>query len=121
MAVSTNRILDKMLERLFAALVNGPSLNCRPHSSRQRVDWVQLAELKDLSPEDALRRILGAEGEVKLGAKATAPRRGPAENGDELSPEERAARQAWAEQVSLLGKLRGIAEDAKTYEQHTGV
>jgi len=53
-----NRILSKMLERLFAALVNGPSLNCRPHSSRQRVDWTLLGKLKDQSPEDALRPCL---------------------------------------------------------------
>ena len=30
-----NKVLTKMLDRLFSALVNGPSLNCRPHSSRQ--------------------------------------------------------------------------------------
>lgn len=33
-----NRILEKMLDRLYASLIGGPSLNCRPHSSRQRVD-----------------------------------------------------------------------------------
>jgi hypothetical protein len=131
-----------MLERLFAALVNGPSLNCRPHSSRQRVDWTLVGKLKDGSPEDALRRLLGKDEEVKLTGRVTMPRRmaeideddavddtvaangdgaGDAELKSKLSPEERAARQAWTDQVSLLGKLRGIAEDAKTYEQDTGV
>src|SRR5687768_14328098 len=109
-----NRILDKMLERLFGALVNGPSLNCRPHSSRQRVDWVQLAKLKDLSPEDALRRILGADEEVKLSANVSTPRRGAVldEDAENLSSEESAARRAWSDQLGLLGKLRGMVEDA---------
>src|SRR5262245_16818850 len=30
-----NPILTKMLDRLFAAMLNGPSMNCRPHASRQ--------------------------------------------------------------------------------------
>ena len=38
-------ILQKMLERLFASLVSGPGMNCRPHSSRQRVDVAQLGRL----------------------------------------------------------------------------
>jgi hypothetical protein len=141
-----NRILSKMLDRLFAALVNGPSLNCRPHSSRQRVDWTLVGKLKDGAPEEALRKVLGADEGVKLTGRVTAPRRvrgdfeteerpvghaakrgeggGTGEesgDGEELSAEERAARQAWVDQTSLLGKLRGIAEDAKTYEQDTGV
>ena len=36
-----NKILQKMLDRLLAGLVNGPSLNCRPYASRQRLDFVQ--------------------------------------------------------------------------------
>src|SRR5688572_25764829 len=126
-AEGKNRILTKMLDRLFAALVNGPSLNCRPHSSRQRVDWTHLARLKDLSAEDALHAILGQEQEVKLTARVPMPRRMARGDRDgdggegALSPEERAGNQAWSAQTALLGKLRGIAEDAKTYEQDTGV
>ena len=60
-SAGSNRILSKMLERLFAALVNGPSLNCKPHSSRQRVDWTLLAKLKDVTPEEALRALLGPD------------------------------------------------------------
>jgi hypothetical protein len=112
-----------MLERLFAALVNGPSLNCRPHSSRQRVDWTLLGKLKDLSPVEALRKRLSADDSVKLTARVAQPRRIEEErpDGEEISPEEKAARQTWTDQASLLAKLRGIAEDAKTYEQDTGV
>jgi hypothetical protein len=120
-----NRILTKMLDRLFAALVNGPSLNCRPHSSRQRIDWTQLAKLKDLSPEEAFRKLLGPDQAIKLTGRVSAPRRATNDDDDrpdeQITPEEKAARQSWADQLALLGKLRGIAEDAKTYEQDTGV
>jgi len=68
-----NRVLTKMLDRLFATLVNGPSLNCRPHSSRQRVDWTLLGKFKDASPEEALRKLLGEDEQVKLIGRATMP------------------------------------------------
>ncbi len=32
------RVLEKMLERLMAAIVRGPSIDCRPHNSRQRTN-----------------------------------------------------------------------------------
>ena len=57
--MSQNTILSKMLDRLFAGLANGPNLNCRPHSSRQRVDWSQFANLQDRQPADALRQRNG--------------------------------------------------------------
>ncbi len=68
-----NKVLVKMLDRLFAGLMNGPSLNCRPHSSRQRIDLAKLSGLQDLSPESALRAILDA-GEVKLTARVVPPK-----------------------------------------------
>src|SRR5437868_604421 len=68
--VAKNRIFEKMLERLFATLVNGPSLNCRPHSSRQRVDLATLSRLKDLAPEDGMLRLLGEERQAKFIARA---------------------------------------------------
>src|SRR3954467_2835329 len=64
-----NPILNKMLDRLFAAMLNGPSMNCRPHASRQRLDLLQVAKLKDLAPGDVLMQLLGAEGIVKLAAR----------------------------------------------------
>ena len=39
-------VFDAVLERLFAGLMGGPNLNCRPHSSRQRLDLTQLAKLE---------------------------------------------------------------------------
>jgi hypothetical protein len=132
MSESANGVLAKMLERLFASLVNGPSLNCRPHSSRQRIDLVQFAKLGDLSPIHALRELLGDERQVKVSAKVPPPKRTrlqipvplpmqePETREPELSAEERAAQKAWSEQESVLSKIRTIVEDAKTYEQDTG-
>ncbi|HEV8606713.1 MAG TPA: hypothetical protein VGQ99_15165, partial [Tepidisphaeraceae bacterium] len=66
MAQPNNKILSKMLERLFASLLSGPALNCRPHSSRQRIDFTALSRLKDLSPEQALRALLSPDRKSKL-------------------------------------------------------
>ncbi len=68
MAQPTNQILSKMLDRLFAAMVNGPSLNCRPHASRQRIDLTHLARLGDLSPEEVLRGVLAESRQATLRA-----------------------------------------------------
>src|SRR6266545_2190036 len=70
-----NRILEKMLDRLFAAMVNGPSLNCRPHHSRQRVDLSALAGLRDVEPAEVLRRLLGEDRAAKVTARVPPPRK----------------------------------------------
>src|SRR5437762_771374 len=123
-----NRIVEKMLDRLFAALVNGPSLNARPHSSRQRIDFTQLGKLKDRPLEDVLKELLGEKREAKVTAHVPAPKkRVPSRTEQEttpesdLTPEEKAAQQAYSEQQSVFTKMRGIAEDAKSYENDTGV
>src|SRR4051794_3084342 len=69
-----NRVLEKMLDRLFAGLLNGPGLTCRPHASRQRIDLTALAKLQDGPPEDLLRELLGAERQVKATARVKAPK-----------------------------------------------
>lgn len=132
MAGSENRILKKLLDRLFASLINGPSLNCRPHSSRQRIDLLHLGRLKDQAPEQILRELLGPERQTKVSAKAVAPRtrataaKTKTENEEdgqepETSPEEKTIRQAFSDQQAVFSKLRSIAEDARTYENDTGV
>ncbi len=136
MAATGNKVLSKMLDRLFAALINGPALNCRPHSSRQRFDFTHLAKLQDLSSEEAFRALLGEERCFKVTSKVAMPPRRKSSakrvldshgEGEEtpveepISPQERAAQQAWAEQQSILSKVRTIAEDARTYENDTGV
>src|SRR5215213_2104298 len=125
-----NKVLVKMLDRLFAALVNGPGLNARPHNSRQRIDLTLLDRLGDLAPDEALRRLLGDAREVRVAARVPLPRRRGAasvrrrggngtaahlEDGAPVTPQaddpESKAERAWAEQQALLNKLRVIADD----------
>ena len=124
-----------MLERLFAALVNGPSMNARPHSSRQRIDLTQLAKLGDRSPEDVLRELLGEKRESRIVARMEPPPKrksnGREHNGEwegsidattpVLTDEEKAAADAFAQQQAVVTKIRSIAEDARVYENDTGV
>lgn len=138
-----NGVLARMLERLFAAITSGPSLNCRPHASRQRLDLTQLSKLGDIAPGQALASLLGEGGEAKLTARVppaktvrpgdpqprasdepTAQAPADASDGPVREPAEdpdAKARKAWADQQSVLSKLRVIAEEARTYEDDTGV
>src|SRR5437764_2216116 len=105
MVQASNKILTKMLERLFASLLSGPALNCRPHSSRQRIDLTALARFKDITPEQALRNLLSAERKTKLTARVPAPpkRLQNAESEQTtLSAEEKSAQQAWTDQQALI-------------------
>jgi hypothetical protein len=132
MAEKQNRILAKMLDRLFASMVNGPGLNCRPHSSRQRVDLTTIGRLEDIGPDQALRELLGAGRSSIIKASVKQPKRTtstwreklneePEQEETPLTPEEKAARKAWSDQQAILNKLRIIADDARTYENDTGV
>src|SRR5688500_11801533 len=121
-----NKILAKMLDRLFASLVNGPGLNCRPHNSRQRIDLTQLRKLGDVSPDAVLVRLLGKARKAAVKARVPQPKRrveraysDEAATGEDAAAA--AAERAWAEQQAVLQKLHVIAEDARTYEQDTGV
>src|SRR5690349_11790945 len=82
MAAGKNKILSRMLERLFAGLANGPNLNCRPHSSRQRIDLTRLAKLQDQAPEQILEQLLAGE-RVRVAARAARPE--PARQPDDKS------------------------------------
>src|SRR5437660_714388 len=64
MIESKNPVLTKMLDRLFASMVNGPSMNCRPQASRQRVDFFQLSRLRDLAAGPTVLQLLGEQAAV---------------------------------------------------------
>jgi hypothetical protein len=178
-----------MLDRLYVAMMRGPGLNCRPHSSRQRIDLTDLQAFDDLPPTRVLQELLGDAGDLtvrarvpqpegfafdawsKRSAKATKtdalpaatpeePAAGPpvsdaidpdkttasdtepdgeslthqnaedpdppveADEGTEAiaeQPLESAEARAYRRQRSLMAKLRNLSDDAKTYEQDTGV
>lgn len=140
-----NPILTRMLERLYAAILDGPNMACRPHHSRQRVDLAQVQDLKDLRPGEALRSLLTPAATVRIAAKVPLPpggapgpawRRGfrratqsptpvaetPAARAPGSDAQEKArAQKAWQDQQRLLAKLRIIADEARVYENDTGV
>jgi hypothetical protein len=96
------RILEKMLERLYAGLANGPLMNCRPHASRQRIDLRELARLEGPDPSQLLSLLLGKEQSAKYVFRKDSS---GAHDGSQ----------------AIWNKLRAIADDARTYEQDTGV
>ncbi len=129
-----NRILEKMLDRLYASLIGGPSLNCRPHSSRQRVDLTTLTALGRQEINSILVSLLSEARGCEVKASVPVPPSLLSQSGPptlhftdevtedkQLSPEEQAAEKAWNAQKSLMTKLRNLSEDARTYEQDTGV
>lgn len=134
-------ILHAMLQRLYASLVHGPSMNARPHRSRQRCDLMDLGMLAGTAPSAALPELL-EKGKLEFPARVKAPaglvadaagaegddgegdagsnggtkisgKQGAASRG--LTPEQKAAKDAWLAQSRLLKKLRDIAEDATSY------
>ncbi len=125
MANSGSRVLSKMLDRLLAGLMSGPNMNCRPQKSRQRVDLSQLIRLADITPDDLLRSVLGADRTSKAVARVKMPKkmsRSPATSDPQPETEPKSpGEKAWIEQSALLNKLRVIADDARTYENDTGV
>jgi len=151
-----NPILHRMLDRLYAAIVRGPALNCRPHNSRQRVDLTHLERLHDATSTRVLLELLGDPRRAEVAARVPMPaelrgERFPSRGKDaeveddspgankpggpagvitegELKPDKpdkpdqpSADVLAYRRQQSLLTKLRGLTNDAKTYEQDTGV
>ena len=128
-AIAPNAILARLLERLYASLVGGASLNCRPHRSRQRVDLFSFNALGDSDngddgpAGDIVPVLLGPAGKIEVLARVPAPRgtNAATAGGDRLpSREERAAQRAFERQDQLLAKLRDIAGDARDYEQDHG-
>ncbi len=126
-------ILQAMLQRLYASLVHGPSMNARPHRSRQRCDLMELACFQGIDPATAMAALLEM-GKLEFPAKVPAyslpgedgeGKRKAAANGNggkalEVTAEQRAARDAWLTQTRLLKKLRDIAEDATNYVNDHG-
>jgi len=121
-----NPILAKMLDRLYASLTRGPGLNCRPHSSRHRIDVASLADFWDIPPRQVIADLLGGQRVARVAARVDMPDELARENPFRATAGEGQKRDspeiaAWRRQKSLLLKLRHLSEEAKTYEQDTGV
>ncbi len=140
-AAGPNRILSRMLERLYASIAGGPSINCRPHNSRQRIDLCTLSHFADVSPGSLLTGLLSDEASASIAARVPMPpgmeggrfqaRKTPPvpadvvpdASGTPAKPDEAAAKQQreYSQQQSLIGKLRVIIDESRTYENDTGV
>lgn len=129
-SAAQGKVLPVMLDRLFAAIAGGPGLNCRPHSSRQRLDWCTLANLGDLTPASALAELLSDKAATRLVARTRppppsalsgAPPSTVSQTREGEAPEARAAREMYSAQQQVLTKLRILVDEARTYEDDTGV
>ena len=81
-------ILQSMLQRLYSSLQKGPSLNARPHNSRQRVDLVRFADFQEVSQDAILPCILGTAKKLTLPASVS-PFRKPEYPEEEWSDEQK--------------------------------
>lgn len=88
-------------------------MNARPHSSRQRVDVMELTAFQNGNPETLLRDLL-EKRKLEIAAK-TPPFEAPEYPEAEWSDEQRKAKAAFQRQRRLFDKLHGIAEDARDY------
>jgi hypothetical protein len=118
MADEENHILTTLLDRLYGTLVHGPCLNCRVHRSRQRVDLFDITALQHLSIREIVPQVVAGGRKVEIRGKVPVYR-GP-EKDEDMDEKDRASKAVYEGQMKLLTRLRGIAEDALTYEQETG-
>jgi hypothetical protein len=107
-------ILEAMLQRLYANLQRGPSLNARPHNSRQRVDLYRFNDFQSVSVDAVLPALLGKGRKITLPAEAPVFRKRDYPE-TEWSDEERRQSEEWERQTRLIRKLQDIAIDSQEY------
>jgi len=112
-------ILKTMLDRLHASLTSGPSLNARPHNSRQRVDVMEFNHLKSIDPAKLIASLLSGKGTIDLPAKVPVFVK-PELPEEQWTDEQKKAKTLHDRQARVLNKLRDIAEDANDYYNDHG-
>jgi hypothetical protein len=112
-------ILKTMLDRLHASLTSGPSLNARPHNSRQRMDVMELQHLKSSDPAKLIASLLSGKGTTEIPAKVPVFVK-PELPEDQWSDDQKKAKALHDRQARVLNKLRDIAEDANDYYNDHG-
>lgn len=115
-AAVPNRVLDALLERLYASLARGPALNANPGNSRQRLDLAQIEKLGG-SASTVLNDVLGESKSHKIRPALVAPPK--VEKSDEADGDKRARRE-YDDAQKLLRKFSSIAKEADTYQRDTG-
>ncbi|MBX3730714.1 MAG: DUF4011 domain-containing protein, partial [Candidatus Sumerlaeia bacterium] len=116
---TANRIVEALLDRLYATLARGPAINCAPHHSRQRIDLTELERLGEATAGSLLAELLGPEGKCRVRPEMAKLPPKPASADDE-PPEVRTQRRANEQRQQLLRKLSTIASDADSYRRDTG-
>src|SRR5688500_18956421 len=113
MAETPNKILQRMLERLYASLASGPLLSCRPHASRQRMDLIRLGQLDGPKPTDILPMLFAPDGSAKLVGRRGEPEpsRSLSRSDDESLNDLGAASGSGADDGGVWSRLRTIIED----------
>jgi hypothetical protein len=112
-------ILKTMLDRLHASLTSGPSLNARPHNSRQRMDAMELQHLKSVDPAKLIATLLSGKGVTEIPAKVPVFVK-PELPEEQWTDEQKKAKALHDRQARVLNKLRDIAEDANDYYNDHG-
>lgn len=93
-------------------------MNARPHRSRQRCDWADLACLQGTDAAGAMKTLL-EKRKIEFPAKVP-PFTAPSYPEAEWSLEQKQSRDAWQKQTRLLKKLRDMADDALEYMNDHG-
>ena len=112
-------ILKTMLQRLYQSLLRGPSLNARPHNSRQRLDATELENLGSVNVAAVLTELLSEKRKSDVEASIP-PFKAPDYPESEWSDEQKAERQNWDAQQKVLRKLAEIVADAQDYYNDHG-
>ena len=116
-------ILESMLQRLYQGMLRGPSLNARPHNSRQRLDLFELRHLAEQVgtsvDADSLDQLLTGSGQVNFPAKVPAFHK-PDYPESEWSDEQTQHNRRWTTQQRILRKLGDITTDAQDYYNDHG-
>ena len=112
-------ILDAMLQRLYASLVKGPSLNARPHNSRQRVDLTEIDAFQGLKAASVVDSLLGSSRSVECPARVSRFE-APSIPEREWTAEQKRAQSDYSNQSRLLNKFHDISIDARDYYNDHG-
>ncbi|MBI1293148.1 DUF4011 domain-containing protein [bacterium] len=116
MANSDNRVLDALLERLYAALARGPALNALPGISRQRLDLATLDRIEG-NAQTVLADLLGEAKSHRIRFTTAAP---PKIAKEDETPESKRLQREYDDGRKLLTKLGNIAREADMHQRDTG-
>ena len=118
MSNNNQLVLERLVDRLYASMVQGPCLNCRPHLSRQRFDLTAIKAFKHLDPTQIIPQLLSTGKSVEILAKAV---QNNGINGKNQAIDDQTTKKSeFDDQTKLLLRVKDVAVSAYDYEQETG-